>query len=191
MSQLTLFETEEIKRVKILKPPQREYKFPYDLDSRTDLSDNRKAAEKYSPYQMKLWAWLKKNVGFEYGPNFNHYYTSAQLKSKYKGRCIYSGMSGDPQKLVSQVFQSTYQQTFWNFRHQSRGQVKWKNLPINLKIYFREHYEFNFSDHYPDGQGGYDKSHFTPSDTHYLFCTWYCMEYGNEPDPKPNQNQIA
>jgi len=153
-SQLALFE-EEVKPLTIHKTTG--YIFPWYWHRASD--DNRKMKDKYSPWQMKLWNYLKKKKALEHSPNFNHYHTSGQL---HVGGC---GMSECPQKLISAYCKATYKQTWWNFRHKSRGEIKWEKLDVITKIYFREHYTFNFSWH-----------KFKPMDTHFLFTCWYARE---------------
>jgi len=151
MSQLQLFH--------VTQDQPSTYQFPWYWSMALNWRDGRLMKDKYSPWQRKLWAWLEKRKALEHHPNFNHFHSTGQL---YVGG---AGMSSCPQTLISAYLHRTFKPTWWNYRHRSRGKIKWKNLDVHLKIYFREHYTFNF------GAWKYQ-----PMDTHYLFTCWYAQE---------------
>jgi len=155
MIQLELFTDEIVKSRKPVKTSG--YVFPYDWANDT-RGDGRRMIDKYSPWQMKLWAWLKKNKHLSEHPNMKHFFSTGSTR--------YGGSSSwCPQKLIHNVCHATYKQTWWNFRHRERGHVRWERLDITLKIYLRDQYSFNFGIH-----------HFKPSDPSFIFTEWYANE---------------
>jgi hypothetical protein len=161
MTQLQLFPVPKAK-------PEAAYRLPWYYREQLRWGRSRgtgnRIRENYSPWQMKLWSWLEKRKALEHHPNFNHYYTAGQLH-------VGGHSSSCPQELIGVYLRRTYTMTWWNFRHRSCGRVKWETLDVHLRIYFREHYGFNFPG-----------TRVRPLDAHFLFTCWYAQE--KEPGTK-------
>lgn len=141
MSQLELFELEIKKRNSVNKKPNStEYTFPYSFKIRYD--DDKRMKDLYSPFQMKLWAFFIKKKALKFKPNFNNFYSSGQLTPNF-----YNGTSAseDPQKLIKSYCMATYRQTWWNFRHKSRGRIVWRKMSVSEKIFMKQECGFAFS----------------------------------------------